>query len=71
MTERTYTILSAEGEALHDAISLAGIFPTPEDTVIALVQFDAETQPECRLVAVSRDGDTYMRCVMSESKTVH
>ena len=25
---RTYTILTADGEALHDAIVLSGIFPT-------------------------------------------
>jgi hypothetical protein len=68
---RTYTILSAEGEELQDAIRRAGIFPDAEDTIVALVQFDAEIQLECRLVAVSGDGGAYMRCVMPESKTVH
>jgi hypothetical protein len=67
---RTYTILAADGEALQDAIALAGIFPAADDTVIALTMFD-EPAPTNRLVAVVRDGDAHYCHVMPESKTVH
>ena len=67
---RTYTILAADGEALQDAIMLAGIFPDADDTVIALTMFD-EPAPAKRLVAVVRDGDAHYCFVMPESDTVH
>jgi hypothetical protein len=63
---RTYTILAADGEALQDAIILAGIFPDADDTVIALTMFD-EPAPANRLVAVVRDDAAHYCFVMPES----
>lgn len=67
---RTYTILAADGEAIQDAIRLAGICPAPDDTIIALTMF-GEPIPAKRLVAVVRDEEAYFCFVMPESATVH
>ena len=71
VTDRTYTILYGPGEALDDAIAAAGIHPAPGDEIIALWSKCDDIPAESRLVSVVRDGNTYTRCLMAESDTIH